>query len=256
MQRVNCGDGGCEQRCGRPRESSSRQVEARQQCRADYDRGQSQHEFGFAAAGANTATFDEPKLYRVVAAKPGNTHITTSLGHTIDLNEEGASVVITALADFTLTASQPVIVADIQVSQEAAGVVRGLPGGDPSLTFVPPVEQWRNEYVLLTPDKYAFDFLVMTAPTGSSIYLDGLPVDGKVCEEGRMPGFVVYRCQLSFPTIDPFKTGREAITDGRQNDGVHRVVADYPLSILVYGFDAFVSYAYAGGEEFIDLNPN
>lgn len=209
-----------------------------------------------AAAGANVAVFDEPEVYRIVATKPGNTKITTSLGHTIDLNEEGASTIIRAQTDFTLTATQPVIVADVQVSQEAAGVARGLPGGDPSLTFVPPVEQWRNEYVVLTPDKYAFDFLVMTAPTGSSIYLDGLPVDGKVCEQGSMPGFVVYRCQLSFPTIDPFKTGREAIADGRQNDGVHRIVADYPLSVLVYGFDAFVSYAYAGGEEFIDLNPD
>jgi hypothetical protein len=209
-----------------------------------------------AAAGANVAAFDEPELYRVVATKPGKTHIDTSLGQVIDLTEEGASAIISANKDFTLTASQPVIVADIQVSQEAAGVSRGLPGGDPSLTFVPPIEQWRNEYVVLTPDKYAFDFLVMTAPTGSSIYLDGLPVDGKVCEQGSMPGFVVYRCQLSFPTIDPFKTGRDAIKDGRQNDGVHRIVADYPLSILVYGFDAFVSYAYAGGEEFIDLNPN
>jgi hypothetical protein len=39
-----------------------------------------------------------------------------------------------------------------------------LPGGDPSFMFVPPTEQWRSEYVLLTPDKYAFDFLVITAP--------------------------------------------------------------------------------------------
>lgn len=212
-----------------------------------------------AAAGANVGKFDEVELYRVVAVKPGKTHVTTTLPPPYDvfeLNAEGADTILDAYTDFTLTASQPVIVADVQVSQEKAGVVRGLPGGDPSITFVPPIEQWRNEYVVLTPDKYAFDFLVMTAPKGSSIYLDGLPVDGKVCEEGSAPGFVVYRCQLSFPTIDPFKTGREAITDGRQNDGVHRIVADYPLSVLVYGFDAFVSYAYAGGEEFIDLNPN
>lgn len=212
-----------------------------------------------AAAGAAIAPFDEPELYRLVATKPGKTQITTSLPapyNAFDLNEEGASTVLAAFGDFTLTASQPILVADVQASQEAAGVARGLPGGDPSLTFVPPVEQWRNEYVVLTPDKYAFDFLVMTAPEGASVYVDGLPVDGKVCEAGAIPGFVVYRCQLSFPTVDPLKTAPNNVQPGRQNDGVHRVVSDYPVSVLVYGFDAFVSYAYAGGTELLDINPN
>lgn len=212
-----------------------------------------------AAAGAAIAKFEEPELYRIVTTKAGKTHITTSLPppyDAFDLNDEGTSTTIASLSDFTLTASQPILVADVQVSQEAAGVARGLPGGDPSLTFVPPIEQWRNEYVLLTPDKYAFDFLVMTVPQGGSVYLDGLPVDGKVCEQGSMPGFVVYRCQLSFPTIDPQKTAPNNVLPGRQNDGVHRVVSDYPMSVLVYGFDSFVSYAYAGGTELLEINPN
>lgn len=212
-----------------------------------------------AAAGAAIAPFDEPELYRIVTTKAGKTRITTSLPapyDAFDLDGEGTHTTIAAFADFTLTATQPVLVADVQVSQEAAGVARGLPGGDPSLTFVPPIEQWRNEYVLLTPDKYAFDFLVMTAPTGASVYLDGLPVDGKVCEQGSTPGFVVYRCQLSFPTVDPEKVSPNNVLPGRQNDGVHRVVSDYPMSVLVYGFDSFVSYAYAGGTELLEINPN
>lgn len=212
-----------------------------------------------AAAGAAIAKFDEPELYRIVTTKPGKTHVTTSLPppyDAFDLNDEGTHTTIASTVDFTLTASQPILVADVQVSQEAAGVARGLPGGDPSLTFVPPIEQWRSEYVLLTPDKYAFDFLVMTAPEGASVYLDGLPVDGKVCEQGSMPGFVVYRCQLSFPTIDPDKAAPNNVEPGRQNDGVHRVVSDYPMSVLVYGFDSFVSYAYAGGTELLEINPN
>ncbi len=170
--------------------------------------------------------------------------------------------------DFLLTATQPVLVADVQASQEAAGVVRGLPGGDPSLTFVPPVEQWREEYVLLTPDKYAFDFLVITAPFGAQVFIDGLPIDGKVCESApgdglsekvrktKDPPFVVYRCQLSFPAIDPDKPSPSNVLPGRQNDGVHRVQSDYAVGVLVYGFDAFVSYAYAGGTQLKDINPN
>ncbi len=223
------------------------------------------------AAGAAISPFDEPEFYRVVATRSGITKLTTSLPapyDVIDLDGEGKHVTIIARQDFLMTASQPVLVADVQASQEAAGVVRGLPGGDPSLTFVAPVEQWRNEYVLLTPDKYAFDFLVLTAPFGAQVFIDGLPVDGKVCEVAPADGltdktrktpnppFVVYRCQLSFPAIDPTKPPPMNVLPGRQNDGVHRVQSDYPVGVLVYGFDAFVSYAYAGGTELKDINPN
>ncbi len=224
-----------------------------------------------AAAGAVIQPFPEPELYRIVATSSETTTVKTTLPVPWDsftLEGEGANVTIHAMQDFTLTADKPVIVADVQVSQEAAGVVRGLPGGDPSLTFVPPTEQWRNDYILLTPDKYAFDFLVITAPFGATVYVDGLPVDGKVCEvapgdgldektrKAKDPPFTVYRCQLSFPVVDPQQTSPNNVSPGRQNDGVHRVQSDYPIGVLVYGFDSFVSYAYAGGTELVDLGAN
>ncbi|HVH47973.1 MAG TPA: IgGFc-binding protein [Labilithrix sp.] len=224
-----------------------------------------------AAAGAVMSPFPEPELYRVVAAASGRTSVTTTLPppwNAFTFEGEGENVTIPALQDFTLSADKPVVVADVQVSQEAAGVARGLPGGDPSLTFVPPIEQWRNEYIVLTPDKYAFDFLVITAPFGASVYLDGLPIDGKVCEtapgdgldettrKAKDPPFTVYRCQLSFPVVDPQATAPNNLSPGRQNDGVHRVLSDYPVGVLVYGFDSFVSYAYAGGTELTDINAN
>lgn len=226
-----------------------------------------------AAAGAAISPFDEPEFYRVVATHSGMTKITTTLPppfDAIELDGEGSNRTIIAHQDFLMTATQPVLVADVQASQEAAGVVRGLPGGDPSLTFVAPVEQWRNDYVLLTPDKYAFDFLVLTAPFGAQVFVDEQMIDGTVCEMApadgltektrgkKDPPFVVYRCQLSFPVVDSTKPA--PITGygntGRQNDGVHRVQSDYPVGVLVYGFDAFVSYAYAGGTDLRDINPN
>ncbi|MEA2749888.1 MAG: hypothetical protein QOI41_4031 [Myxococcales bacterium] len=223
------------------------------------------------AAGGAISRFDEPEFYRVVATRSGLTKLTTTLPppfDAIELDGEGKNVTIVAHQDFVMTATQPVVVADVQASQEAAGVVRGLPGGDPSLTFVPALEQWRNEYVLLTPDKYAFDFLVLTAPFGAQVFVDGLPVDGKVCElapadgltakarKAPNPAFVVYRCQLSFPAIDPNLPAPMNVLPGRQNDGVHRVQSDFPVGVLVYGFDSFVSYAYAGGTDLKDINPN
>lgn len=221
-------------------------------------------------AGARIAPFDEPEFYRVVTTHSGVTKITTTLPPPYDafeLEGEGASATLVAHQDFLLTSEQPTLVADVLASQEAAGVVRGLPGGDPSLTFVPPIEQWRSEYVLLTPDKYAFDFLVITAPFGAQVYVDGLLIDGKMCElspadgldevarKRKDPPFVVYRCQLSFPAIDPDKASPLNISPGRQNDGVHRVQSDYAVGVLVYGFDAFVSYAYAGGTQLKEIDP-
>jgi hypothetical protein len=222
-----------------------------------------------AAAGGAISPFDEPEFFRVVAAAPGTTKVTTTLAppdDAFELDGEGASRTITAHRDFLLDASQPVLVADMQASQEAAGVVRGLPGGDPSLRLLPSIEQWRSDYVLLTPDKYVFDFLVITAPFGAEVFVDGLPVDGRVCETGpadgltdserkQNPPFVSYRCQLSFPVVLPDATPPNNVLPGRQDDGVHRVQSDYPIAVLVYGFDSYVSYAYTGGTELKDLNP-
>lgn len=214
------------------------------------------------AAGAAVATFPEPELYRVVATASA-TRVVTSLDppwDAFDLPRSGDNVVIHALRDFRLEADKPVLVADVQVSQEAAGITiaNGLPGGDPSLLLVPPVEQWRSEYVLLTPDKYAFDFLVITAPNTATVFIDGLPADASTCEIGVDPvlSFKVYRCQLSFPIVNPAALPPNNVLPGQQNDGVHRVQADAPVGVLVYGFDYRVSYAYAGGTELVEINPN
>jgi hypothetical protein len=228
-----------------------------------------------AAAGGVIPLFHEPELYRVVAVNAGKTNVTTSLPspwNSFTLDDEGGNVTIAAFDAFTLQADRAVLVADVQVSQEAAGISIStdarLPGGDPSLMLVPPIEQWRSDYVLLTPDKYSFDFLMITAPFAATVYIDGLAVDANVCEiapgDGldattrgtKNPTFLVYRCQLSFPIIDPNATAPNNILPGKQNDGVHRVLSDYPIGVSVYGFDYRVSYAYAGGTDLLDVNAN
>ena len=157
------------------------------------------------AAGGAIGVVDEPEYYRVVAVGAGKTTVKTSLPppyDSFDLADVGANRTLTSLKDFTLTATQSVIVVDVQSSQEAAGVPRGLPGGDPSLTYVPPVEQWRADYVFLTPDKYAFDFVVVTAPFAAKVYLDGLLLTDKVCEIGPGDGLgAEKRCSHLWPTV-------------------------------------------------------
>jgi hypothetical protein len=222
-----------------------------------------------AAAGGMISPFDEPEFFRVVSVLSGKTEVTTTLPAPYDrfeLDGEGALKELTVHQDFVLNATQPVLIADVQASQEAAGVPSlGLPGGDPSLRLVPPVEQWRSDYVLLTPDKYAFDFFVITATVGATVYVDGLPVDGTICETSPTDGltaqqrgtpnppYISYRCQLSFPVILPDRPEPDNVLPGKQNDGVHRVQSDLPVAVLAYGFDSHVSYAYTGGTDLADL---
>jgi hypothetical protein len=219
------------------------------------------------AAGASASFYDEPEYFRVVATKEGVTQVTTTLPKPNDkftLSGPGSNRTLEAHQDFTLTATQPAIVAQVQSSQDAAGVMRGLPGGDPSITFVAPTEQWRPDYVLLTPDKYSFDFLIIAAPADAAVFIDGLKRDASNCEvapgdgltdaiRGKPAPYLAYRCQLSFPTIDPKKPAPENLQPGKQDDGVHRIQSDLPVGVIAYGFDGYVSYSYCGGTELRDL---
>lgn len=221
------------------------------------------------AAGGNLGEVDEIEYYRVVAVQPGRTRVTTTLPApwaTFDLVDRGDSQTIPSKTDFILSAAQPVIVLDVQSGQDAGGVPRGLPGGDPSLPNVAPIEQWRGDYVLLTPDKYIFDFLVIVAPAGAHVYVDAMqldatnsdvtPTDGLTNLARRSPTpYWSYRYQLSYPIIDPTQPPPNNVQPGKQNDGVHHIQADAPVGVMAYGFDSYVSYAYAGGTQLTVINP-
>ncbi len=216
------------------------------------------------AAGALTAEIPEPDYVRFVAASKSGAKIKTTLpapDDVIELGWLGDFREVTAYRDFMAESSEPIHVAQIMGSQDAVGVKRGLPGGDPSLLIVPPLEQARPDYVFLTPDKYAFDYITVVAPVGAGVVLDSSillrpevcdvqPADGLTVEErgGKEPTHYAYHCQMSFPIIDPL-TNPVTINPGNQNDGVHTLNAGVPILVNVGGFDAYVSYSYAAGTE-------
>lgn len=180
-----------------------------------------------AASGVDIASFPEPTLHRIVAASSARTTVKTTLGAPWDifvLPAEGASLTLSAVEDFELVADAPVLVASVAVGHEAAGVASGLRGGDPAFAILPPVERWRRETVVVTPNTYAFDYLVLTAPAAAALTLDGAAPAG--CEIGENGAYRAYRCPLTWA-------------------GAHRVLASEPVSVVAYGFDADVSYAYA-----------
>jgi IgGFc binding protein len=217
-----------------------------------------------ANAGAPVGAAEQLEYFRVLATTAAQTHVTTSLSgefQAFDLPGRGSFVTIPSSTHFTLESDAPVMLSSVSPSQQDANVPTGLPGGDPSLVIMPPLEQFRSSYVFLTPDKYSFDFVRIVAPRGATVVFDGQSVDeidGCVASDadgitdkarrssvGPSP-FLVYTCQLSFPVIDPNKL---LLSAGVQNDGVHRVEASTKVGVVVDGFDSYVSYAYAAGTE-------
>lgn len=219
--------------------------------------------------------FNEPEFVRIHAAAEGTTVVTTTLPPPRDslmLTSDGLlcpddgngtgcrSFILIANQDFEILADQAISVMQVLPSQEAVGIINQYPGGDPALIAVPPVEQYRDEYVFLTPNLYAFDFVVITAPFDATLELDGenmtswladerckvAPADGIPRRVGDPdPEWVVYRCQFSFPDVVGLPNVQ--VQDGIQHDGYHSLRASKDVGLVVYGFDAFVSYAYAGG---------
>ena len=103
--------------------------------------------------------------------------------------------------------------------------------GDPAFTLSVPTNQYRDNYIVLTPDNYVEHYINLIYSAGTVIDLDGTPVE-----------------------LPPQKVGNtdwntETIT---MIPGVHHVSANQPIGITAYGYDCDVSYAYPGG---LNLNP-
>lgn len=109
------------------------------------------------------------------------------------------------------------------------------PVGDPATILVPPVEQFRSDYVFLTPDDYAHDYVTVIAPEGTTVEIDGQEI----------PGFR--------PIGDVGGTSYSYATFEIRVDGTHVVHASAPVALLVYGYDQDVSYGYPAGLDLEEL---
>jgi hypothetical protein len=215
------------------------------------------------AAGGDVGDVEAPEYFRIIAATDAGAIVTTSLSGgdaQIELSTRGDFAQIESTTDFMVRSDQPIMLASISASQDAAGVPTGFPGGDPSFLLIPPVEQFRPDYVFLTPDRYSFDFIRLLVPEVTAVFFDGQPLSELACETMPLPSltdadvpFTVFRCQLSFPVLDTSVDATEPLRPGRQNDGVHQITANRNIGVLVDGFDRNVSYAYAAGTQLEQL---
>jgi hypothetical protein len=131
--------------------------------------------------------------------------------------------------NFTVVSTTPVSVGQILVSQ---GYVDGPFIGDPSLTIYPPVEQYRTEYVILTPGSWTENWVVISARAGEEVVLDGTSTLGcKTDPAGSIEG-IAYESRVC-PLVQ----------------GVHVLNGPSPFGIVAYGYGAAGSYAFVGGAD-------
>lgn len=123
-----------------------------------------------------------------------------------------------------VTGSRALSVAQYLLGQGASPRV----DGDPSLTLVPPIEQYRNQYNFLSPETYTSNFVMVIAPENEDVVLDGDTLKG-------------------FSPIG--KTGYKIVTTKLQNAGDHELhsVSGAAVGITLYGVGAYTSYMLPGG---------
>jgi hypothetical protein len=177
----------------------------------------------------------EPDFYRVLATKP-NTVVTTNLPDfpSMTIAQPGEYAKLWSQQDFILESNEPIMIAQFAVAEQY--LVDYEVGGDPEFILFPPAEQHRQEYVFLTPQTFEKDFVVVAAPEGTEVLLDGVDVN---VEFGQCDRYLAGT--LNSMTYNAIRCPVQ--------DGPHTVLATEPVGISVYGYYSVGSYGYPGGAD-------
>lgn len=139
----------------------------------------------------------------------------------------------------------PIMVGHFMASQDApepnsSGAQQNDAGtGDPAFLLAIPVEQWRTEYVFLTPGKYAHSYISIAAPADAEVIVDGAPLaPGQFQPISQKYKFVRLKVEPGTHVVKALPVGKEP----------------RHIAVDVYGYDNYVSYGYPAGLTLKDLN--
>lgn len=172
----------------------------------------------------------EPDILRFMGVA-ATTHVKTSLPAPDDAFtlEPGEVRETWTTKDIIVEASEPLAIAQILVSQGFTSGA-GSAGGDPSFTIFPPVDQYRRDYLFNVPTSWAKNHVVISAPVGTKVTIDGSEPSGcVVAPAGTINGatWEARRCAVS--------------------PGAHRMAGDAAFGIVAYGYGSRGAYAFVGG---------
>ena len=179
----------------------------------------------------------EKDLWRILAAE-NNTHVSlTTSTATVPALDQGGWYEFESDDDFVITADKPILVGQFLEAEQApnpghqpddAGI------GDPSFMLAVPTRQLRTSYVFLAPKFYAEHFVAIAAIAGTSTKLDGeevlsLDPDARALDWRDIAGTSWRAMRVSI------------------QEGYHILTCEEPCSVMVHGYDSYVSYGYPGG---------
>lgn len=136
--------------------------------------------------------------------------------------------------DFVVTADKPIYLMQY-MSSSANTNVPPPQAGDPAMAQGVPLAQYRSSYVILIPSNWLNDRIVLTKKTGASVTLDGVPVN-----------------QAAFTKVG---SSEWEVARVPADDGVHVLTGDQAFGVIVIGYDEYDSYAYPGGLDQKQINP-
>ncbi len=166
----------------------------------------------------------ETDVYRVMADQDGTTvEVSPTLDGFPATLDGGEYLEFDTDQDFVLSASGPVAMV-----QYMTGSTWGEADvGDPAMVVLVPEEQYLAEYMFLTPSGYQADYANIIARAGAEVTIDEQPVEASLWTDVGSGEFAVARARLE--------------------PGIHHLVSDQDVGLVVYGYDQEVSYAYPGG---------
>lgn len=150
-------------------------------------------------------------------ATPSGAPSSIDAGEVVDLG------VVTT--DFEIVGDHELLVSSFQIGQ---GPMMGARLGDPSMSFISTVPQFRVKYSFLAPDDYDVSFVDVVQPMDATVTIDGAPITAK--PTAISSGYGVARVKL-----------------GPGNGGAHVLTSSAPVGIQVMGYGAYTSYQYPGG---------
>jgi len=185
-----------------------------------------------AIVSATRSLNGEPNLIRVFSSGDDNMiSFTPEVSPAVTLNA-GEWVEFETYESFRVSGTRGLQVLQLLVGQTYGDVIppEDQAFGDPSMSLVPPEDQFRTDYTFLTPSTYALHYVSIVARVGQRVTLNGSPVEGLT----QIPGTEWASVQVEIPA------------------GSHSAQSAESFGVWVYGFGSFTSYFYPGG---LDLRP-
>ncbi|MCU0660903.1 MAG: IgGFc-binding protein [Myxococcota bacterium] len=165
-------------------------------------------------------TDDEPSVFRIYSNEDDNTvTFEPSSAHATTLLSKGEFIEFESTGDFIVTGTQKLGVAQFMVSASPHEY------GDPSMSLVVPIEQYRKSYSFLAPNSYSNNYITVIHEIGEFPVLDALPIAGDTVEIN-----------------DEF-----ARTNLEISGGIHTIESNESFGLTVYGIGRYTSYMYPGG---------